>query len=222
MTTPVHRSLSSIDNDQARALDLIATLGISFAGLTTRLEPTTTNRSQRLECRKESSRSFWGRGSPKFTTLETNLPPHLQVSKPRDLSTWFWHCRHLSFVTFPCNSASNSGRIPDRKWRLSTFWEMRNYNLPKFCNSTIARWAALGSTEAKGRVFVGSPLACLVQMPFGPRKSGSPDSVLMPAPVKTTRYFAPNIHWANLLIRSSKSFIRSQCFRLTLNSSQIM
>jgi hypothetical protein len=60
-------------------------------------------------------------------------------------------------------------------------------------------------------------LACLVQMPSGPRKSDSPDSVLMPAPVKTTRYFASNIHCANSLTRSSR-FISESLFPLSIVS----
>ena len=42
-------------------------------------------------------------------------------------------------------------------------------------------------------IHILAPPSCLVQMPSGPRKSGSPDSVLIPAPVKTTRYLDSNI-----------------------------
>jgi len=165
-----------------------ASLGVSAAGVTTRLDPATTNRSLFLECSKDSLRSLSGRDWPKSTTLEPSDPPHEQTVFPADRSLVLPHRGHLSFVIFPCNSARISGRIPDFKWRLSTFCEIRNFNFPSFWSSTIAMWPLLGSTEFQGLPmdFGGSPLSCRVHTPSGPLKSGRPDSVLIPAPVNST------------------------------------
>ena len=86
----------------------------------------------------------------------------------------------------PCSSANSSGRIPERRWRLSVFWVMRNWSLPSRCSSTRERWDALGATWSRGtRHFgAGRPASRRVHTPSGPRKSGMPESVLMPAPVK--------------------------------------
>ena len=88
----------------------------------------------------------------------------------------------------PCSSASSSGRMPDRRWRLSVFWVMRNRSLPSRWSSTRARWEALGWTRPGGTRHrgAGRPASRRVHTPSGPRKSGMPESVLMPAPVKAT------------------------------------
>ncbi len=76
--------------------------------------------------------------------------------------------------------------MPDRRWRLSVFCVMRNRSLPSRWISTRERWDALGSTWPGGTRHrgVGRPASRRVHTPSGPRKSGIPESVLMPAPVK--------------------------------------
>jgi len=50
-----------------------ASSGMSAAGVTTKLDPTTKKRSLFRECSKESFRSFSGRDCPKLITLKTNF-----------------------------------------------------------------------------------------------------------------------------------------------------
>ncbi len=69
------------------APDLRASLGISAAGVTARLEPTTINRSDFLEFSKDRLKPLSERGWPKPTTLETKFPPHWQTFSPRLRST---------------------------------------------------------------------------------------------------------------------------------------
>src|SRR5215217_385498 len=105
----------------------------------------------------------------------------------------------------PCNSAKESGLMPERRWRLSVFWVTRNRSLPSCWSSKRDMWETLGATSPGGtrHVGAGSPASRRVHTPSGPRKSGIPESVLIPAPVKATmcseqaihRAIFPTCHW---------------------------
>src|SRR4051794_4633028 len=91
-------------------------------------------------------------------------------------------------LPLPCNSARMSGSRPRSGCRPSVFCVIRKRSLPSRWSSTRARCEALGPTRS-GRTFqrgAGSPASRRVHTPSGPRKSGMPESVLMPAPVKAT------------------------------------
>src|SRR5215203_416738 len=98
----------------------------------------------------------------------------------------------------PCNSAKNSGLMPERRCRLSVFCVTRNRSLPSRWSSKSDRWEALGATSLGGTRHLGAgrPASHRVHTPSGPRKSGMPESVLIPAPVKTTMCSDPAIHLA--------------------------
>ncbi len=99
------------------------------------------------------------------------------------------------------------GPSPPARCRPSMFWVSRQASRPVRSRSTRARWPALGWAPQAGesvrvapgplphlRVARGSgrcgtpsrPPGPSSTRPFGPRKSGMPLSVLMPAPVRTT------------------------------------
>src|SRR5829696_2653822 len=67
----------------------------------------------------------------------------------------------------PCSSARISGRMPERRWRLSVFWVIRNRSLSSRWSSTREMWDALGSiwlggTRQRG---AGRPASRLVHTP---------------------------------------------------------
>src|SRR5215208_4183617 len=98
----------------------------------------------------------------------------------------------------PCNSAKESGLMPERRWRSSVFWVTRNRSLPSRWSSKRERWDAFGATSPGGTRHLGAgrPASRRVPTPSGPRKSGMPESVLIPAPVKATMCSDPAIHRA--------------------------
>ena len=83
-----------------------------------------------------------------------------------------------------------------------------NRSLPSRWSSASARWEALGATRpgATRHRGGGRPAYRRVQTPSGPRKSGMPESVLIPAPVKATMYSDPTIHRASVSVWSSRWF----------------
>jgi hypothetical protein len=96
--------------------------------------------------------------------------------------------------------------MPERRWRLSVFCVMRNWSLPRRWSSTRDRWEALGLTWSGGTPHRGAdrPASRRVHTPLGPRKSGTPDSVLMPAPVKATMCSHLMIHRAVVSMTCSR------------------
>jgi hypothetical protein len=78
------------------------------------------------------------------------------------------------------------------------FWVIRNRSLPSPWSSARERWDALGSIRPGDTLHrgAGRPASRLVHTPWGPRKSGMPESVLMPAPVKATMCSDPAIQRA--------------------------
>jgi hypothetical protein len=87
------------------------------------------------------------------------------------------------------------------------FCVTRNRSLPSRWSSKRDRWDALGSTRS-GEIRhrgAGRPASRRVHTPSGPRKSGMPESVLMPAPVKATICSHSTIHRAIFsMCRSSR------------------
>jgi hypothetical protein len=97
----------------------------------------------------------------------------------------------------------------------SIFWVITAAALPRRTSSATARWPRLGAAapnvssiakrrrqvsrraSSESRKSAKSIGAMRVQMPPGLRKSGIPDSVLMPAPVKTTARRARAINLAS-------------------------
>src|SRR5215469_140634 len=114
-----------------------------------------------------------------------------------------------------------SSAMPEAWCRPSIFCVITTPTLPRLTSSATARWPRLGrasrnaSSIAKRRRQVSrrassearksekSIGAIRVQMPPGLRKSGIPDSVLMPAPVKTTARRERSIARARSAIWSS-------------------
>ena len=97
---------------------------------------------------------------------------------------------NLNFHIFHQCTQTHLGN-PDFKWRPSTFWLIRYFNIP-FCSiPTRAICVFDGAASSKLILNCGFiPLVSNVQTPFGPLKSGIPDDVLIPAPVCTTKCFA--------------------------------
>src|SRR5215469_10893910 len=119
-----------------------------------------------------------------------------------------------------------SSAMPEAWCRPSIFCVITTPTLPRLTSSATARWPRLGrasrnaSSIAKRRRQVSrrassearksekSIGAIRVQMPPGLRKSGIPDSVLMPAPVNTTARRDPAIARARAAISRSNGMPR--------------
>ena len=119
--------------------------------------------------------------------------------------------RHTASVVVPCSSSTVSAGSPDRWCSRSMFWVIRASSRPCRCSSTNAWCPALGfasrmagHASAFWRQYSTRPASLdtnswkstvrfRAHTPFGLRKSGTPDSVEMPAPVKPTMLDAPAI-----------------------------
>ena len=71
-----------------------------------------------------------GRLASSIVNFGDQLPTQAQRSTPADLGRVSSQRRHRSKAMFPCSSARSSGRIPDLRCRLSTFWEIRKSSFP--------------------------------------------------------------------------------------------
>src|SRR5215472_2332430 len=119
-----------------------------------------------------------------------------------------------------------SSAIPEAWWRPSIFCVITAAALPRRTSSATARWPRFGAATRKvssiskrrrqvsrrasseARKSEKSIGAIRVQMPPGLRKSGIPDSVLMPAPVNTTARRDPSIARARSAISRSNGMPR--------------
>ena len=114
------------------------------------------------------------------------------------------HSMHFAYVEFPCSSTTRASGTPDLWCSPSMFWVITVVTMPRCTSDATARWPWLGSARpmvrwlstrwlhasrradsdaTKSRKSTGRRRD---HMPPGLRKSGIPDSVLMPAPVNTT------------------------------------
>src|SRR5919107_1085459 len=98
----------------------------------------------------------------------------------------------------PCNSAKESGLMPERRGGGWGFWGGGKRGLASCWSSKRDMWEVLGAPSPGGtrHVGAGSPASRRVHTPSGPRKSGMPESVLIPAPVKATMCSEQAIHRA--------------------------
>ncbi|XP_075540013.1 uncharacterized protein LOC142574900 [Dermacentor variabilis] len=109
-------------------------------------------------------------------------------------------------------SVRMSGGKPDFRCRPSTFWLTRNLSCELRASSTRAMCVEVGTASSNEMLTCGfSPCCSRVQTPRGPRKSGIPAEVLMPAPVITTMCLEACIQSANRAILSSSSDSSSKC-----------
>mmetsp|Transcript_984 Transcript_984/g.4173 ORF Transcript_984/g.4173 Transcript_984/m.4173 type:complete len:543 (+) Transcript_984:515-2143(+) len=132
--------------------------------------------------------------------------PTVLISKSRMYS--FAHRSHRSAKQFPCSSARSSLGNPDRRCRQSTLHETRYRTYPCLRNSTSAMCVRLGTAVSSVHFAsgMGAPRFCAVHTPFGPRKSGIPMEVLMPAPVWTT--MPPDFARLSRISSASASILR--------------
>ena len=130
-------------------------------------------------------------------------------------------------MVLPCSSITLSSGTPDAWCKPSMFCVITAGILPSSTSRASARCPALGVAfcsvswvanlrrqdsrriSAEARKSPNSIGLYLVQMPPGERKSGMPDSVEMPAPVKATMLLASSI----MRLRSSTLDMRSRSLR---------
>ena len=149
-------------------------------------------------------------------------------SSARSMGARSSHRMQTTSRRVPWISTTSSGEVPAAWWRPSTFWVRTAWSLPRRSSSTTALWPSLGSTfqppmpsgsrrlcqerlRASGvRHVVRQRVASFSASGFfgstgrlGPRKSGMPESVEMPAPVSTTIRSGPR--------RSRSAPRRSRC-----------
>ena len=133
----------------------------------------------------------WGSSSPLSTRPNTS-----------SVGQCAGQTRQRTDQTLPCTSTVSSSGRPAAWWRPSMFWVTQPSRRPMRANSVTALWAGLGRAWRRGEVdhlaqlrfrapdedryrsMVKSSGSTLVHRPSGPRKSGIPDSVDTPAPVK--------------------------------------
>ena len=135
------------------------------------------------------------------------LNPTEGISKSRMYSAP--HFSHRSAKQLPCNSARWSLGKPDLMCRQSTLHDTRYLTNPARCSSTSAMCVGVGLARSNLHLAggMGSPLFCRVHTPLGPRKSGIPADVEIPAPVCTvTPSFASRKSSARRSILPSRSF----------------
>src|SRR5690606_34385626 len=132
-------------------------IGISAAGHTPTVEPTTRTASPASANSHAFCISSAGSTSPNITVEVFRMPPqcgHPGSSSPAStrLSTSSvgheeLHPMHTTRLTLPWTSATTDSGSPDTRWRPSTFWVMQPARRPARCRSTIARWPRLGCTD---------------------------------------------------------------------------
>ena len=193
-----------------------------FTGPTLNVVPTVRTTSASRAAASARSRSPGNSCWPKLTVARFNRPPqsrHCGSSSPartRSRTSSTGACtpqpRHMERRTVPWTSTIRSGSVPAMRWRPSTFWVTRVCNRPDRSRSTRLSCPTLGRAASQMPLAITCQLArrtsgsarytCRleafsaagfsVQMPCGPRKSGMPLSVEMPAPVSTATLSAPS------------------------------
>lgn len=145
------------------------------------------------------SRSRSGKSCSQSSMLSSNWPPRhalallppLQmppvgfcptVGAGVDRTYWRRHLLQFSTNIFPCSSAKCMRCTPERKCRPSIFWLTMYFMWPDVSRAFRAMWHFDG-TASSNEIFVCgfSPFFSNVQTPFGPRKSGMPMDVEIPA-----------------------------------------
>ena len=166
-----------------------------------KLDPSPMFKSAMVECMMLISRSSSGSEPSQSRMVSINLPRQflavfLQVSPigfnptvgtGEDLTNLFLHFGHSLTKKFPCSSARFSLFMPDLRWSPSMFCEIMNLMKPRSIRIFNARCVLLGTAEEKSISKFGlTPSFSSVHTPVGPRKSGMPVDVEIPAPVWTT------------------------------------
>ena len=121
------------------------------------------------------------------------------------------HFLHFSKHLLPCNYANFAGLKPDLTWRPSVFCETRYFNNPHFYNATSVIWVNEGTAafiSTMFLLFVSLTLWAFFSHAPGPvlrtvstpdLKSGIPQAVDIPAPVKAIKWLLLRISYAIVL-----------------------
>lgn len=115
-----------------------------------------------------------------------------------------WQSRQRSVNIFPCSSEIRFRSKPLRTCRPSIFWLTMNFTYPVSTSLCKAMCVIVGCASSKEIFMLGwSPSRSSVHTPRGPRKSGIPADVLIPAPVWTTTCRAWVIQLHNIVAFAS-------------------
>ena len=171
-------------------------------------------RSAARTARSAAANGPRGIGSPNEIVVGFRMPPHAtQAGSGSPASTRSWtrvrgacisQPRQRTPCALPCSSITRAASWPAVRCSPSMFCVTTAVNWPRRSSSTSARWAPFGLAAAttgyvciprrqvsrrasasarKSAYWIGWFLS---QTPPGLRKSGIPDSVLIPAPVNAT------------------------------------
>ena len=121
------------------------------------------------------------------------------------------HFLHFYKFLLPCNYAIFAGLKPDLKCRPSIFCKTRYFNNPHFYNATSAIWVYEGTAHFISTIFLfGAFLTFWAFFSHAPGpvlrtvltpdlKSGIPQAVDIPAPVKAIKWLLLRISYAIVL-----------------------
>lgn len=136
----------------------------------------------------------------------------------KSLKNWLLHFLHFYKHLLPWSSAKWDGLNPDLTCNPSVFWEIKNFNSPAFSIATRAICVYDGIAFFESIMFLlgafFTPWAFFSQAP-GPvfktvltpdLKSGIPQAVDIPAPVKAVRWLDPSIKSAIVFIFSLRTY----------------
>lgn len=184
-------------------------MGMFPAGRIRRLVPMTIAKSAFLWWMSALAMASSGRGLSQSTVQSNSAPPHgLSQKRPVGFSPipltsvdrmyCLAQTEQRSANMFPCSSAKNFRGRPERRCNPSTFWLMTNLQRPSLTRRAMAMCVMEGTAASKLTARGGGrPSSSHVHTPSGPRKSGMPQAVEMPAPVCTTMWWLSRISRAN-------------------------
>lgn len=135
----------------------------------------------------------------------------------KSLKYLFLHFLHFSSILFPCNYDKLTWLKPERRCRPSVFWDTKYFS--SFCFSSVTKAICVkeGIALFRSIIFLFSPslkLFALFSQTPGPvlstvfipdRKSGIPEEVEIPAPVKEIKYLLYVINLATFFAFSIRT-----------------
>lgn len=136
------------------------------------------------------------------------------------LTYWVLHLLQFSTKILPCNSDKCSRPSPDFICKPSMFWLTIYLTWPASINAFNAIWVLVGAASSNEILIDGvSPFSSNVQTPLGPRKSGIPAEVEIPAPVWNTTcllafIISAKLSHFSLTTSSSSNFYNEKIFNL--------
>lgn len=140
----------------------------------------------------------------------------------KSLRNLLLHFLHFYNIRFPCSSAKLAGLNPDLKCSPSVFCDTKNFKIFNFSRVTRDMWVNEGSADLLSTTFLLVPVipwALFSQTPapvfktvFTPdRKSGIPQEVDIPAPVKAMKCLLFKIRLATSFTFSYRTSFGSKC-----------